>query len=129
MVLGCLQFVPHWGGEGAAAVRFIALLVMSILMIRHMDFEGSLRPMFVSLAKITAAAALCGLSAFETEQRVGGLLGLFLGIAVGMVVYALAIKVLKAMPRKDFDALKSILGKVPKIIRGPTLFVLNAIVT
>ena len=85
--------------------------------------------MFVSLAKITTAAALCGVCAFETEQQVGGLLGLFLGIAVGMVVYALAIKVLKAMPRKDFDALKSILGKVPKIIRGPTIFVLNAIVT
>ena len=129
MVAGCLLLVPSWGGAGAATVRFITFLVMSILMIRHMDFEGSLRPMFLSLAKITTAAALCGICAYETEQQVGGLLGLFFAIIVGVLVYALSVKVLKAMPRKDFEAIKSILGKVPKIIRGPTSFVLNAIVT
>ena len=63
------------------------------------------------------------------EQPLSGFLGLLTGIASGAVVYTLAIKVLKTLPRKDFESFKTLLGKGPDVIRRPTIFDLNPTVT
>ena len=101
MVTGSLLVVPSFGGEGAAAVRFFVFLIMAVLMMRGMQFEGSLSRMYRTVGKVAAAALLCGLAAYAVLHLIGGVLGLIVSIACGALVYFIALRLLAAIPVED----------------------------
>ncbi|NTG47415.1 oligosaccharide flippase family protein [Agrobacterium rhizogenes] len=114
MVVGCLIAVPLYGGEGAALVRFLAFTAMCLLMVRLMKFEGSMRSMFVSLAKVTAAAMLCAAAAYGFLHVLPGIPGLAGAIIAGALVYGLALRLLNAVPPEDIAVMQQIAARLPR---------------
>ncbi len=119
MVAGCLAVVPFFSGAGAAFVRLIVLLAMSWLMVRKMDFEDSMLPMFVSLAKITLCAALCAASAYCIVVLVDGFGGVAIAIGVAATVYVLCLRLFRAVPQQDLNTILPALEKLPATLRRP----------
>lgn len=127
MVLGCLALVPHFGGEGAALTRIAALLIMSVLLVRRMDFDGSLAPMFASLLRILVASTGCAVAAFFVADAIDGLAGVGLAIVAGVAVYALALRLLRVVPPDDIALMERLLQKLPGRLKGPGKHMLNLI--
>lgn len=113
MVVGDLALVPHYGGEGAALVRIAVFVVMSLLMMRWMQFAGSLKAMVASLARVMLAALACGAVAYGVIEAVAGLAGLVLAIPAGALAYFVALKLLRAVPAQDREAIESIAVRLP----------------
>lgn len=113
MVGGAILFVPTFAGEGAAAVRLVVFLIMALLMLRKIEFEGSLLPMFLTVGKISVAAAACGASAYGVLGLVGGLVGLAAAIMTGALVYLLALRLLAAVPVEDQKAIEMLATRLP----------------
>lgn len=111
--LGCLALIPSYGGEGAAVARIIMLLLISVLMARQMEFEGSLRGMIVSLIKLTGAATACAVVAYVVIHVMGGVPGTILAIAAGALAYFLMLRLLNAVPRADAEALAAMSHRLP----------------
>lgn len=118
MIAGCLAFVPAFQGTGAAVVRGLVFLVICIAMARMMKFEGSLRGLFLSLLPVTAAAALCGLTAYGVMQLLPGAIGLVPAIFAGAVVYVPALRLCRAVPREDAEVILKLTGRLPGRVRG-----------
>lgn len=114
MVVGCFAVIPWFGGEGAAIIRFIAFTAICVMMMRHLDLDGSLKSMFVNLSKIALAAALCGAAAYGFVSALPGLGGLVGAIVIGMLVYFIALRLLNAVPPEDVAVLQQVASKLPK---------------
>lgn len=114
MIFGCLVTVPFYGGEGAALVRLLAFTVMCLLMVRHMEFEGSMRGMFINLAKVTTAAVLCAAAAYGFIHVLPGTPGLAGAIIAGVLVYGLTLRLLNAVPPEDIAVLQRIATRLPR---------------
>lgn len=114
MVVGCFAVVPHFGGEGAALVRFVAFSVMCVLMAFRMDFEGSMRPMFINLAKIATASLLCGAAAYAAARALPIVPGLIAAIIAGALVYLFFMRLLRAVPQEDVDIMRKLAGRLPR---------------
>ncbi|MBC7152570.1 MAG: polysaccharide biosynthesis C-terminal domain-containing protein [Rhizobium sp.] len=113
MVTGSLLVVPSFGGEGAAAVRFFVFLIMAVLMMRGMQFEGSLSRMYRTVGRVAAAALLCGLAAYAVLHLIGGVLGLIVSIACGALVYFVALRLLAAIPVEDHAPIEDLIARLP----------------
>lgn len=113
MVAGALVVVPSFGGEGAAVVRFVVFLVMAALMLRGMEFEGSLSHMYLTVGKVALAALLCGITAYGVLELVGGVLGLIVSIACGALSYFVALRVLAAIPVEDHAPIEDLVARLP----------------
>ena len=111
--LGCLAAVPYLGDEGAALVRILMLLTISILMVLRMDFEGSLRGMVVSLVKIGTASLACAGVAYAVTTSIDGLIGAACAIVCGAIVYVLALKILHAVPEQDALSVMRLSDRLP----------------
>jgi O-antigen/teichoic acid export membrane protein len=114
MVVGCFIAVPLYGGEGAALVRLLAFTAMCVLMVRRMEFEGSMHSMFISLAKVTGASALCAAAAYGFVHVLPGIPGLASAIIAGILVYGLALRLLNAVPPEDIAVLQQIAARLPR---------------
>jgi O-antigen/teichoic acid export membrane protein len=114
MVIGCLFAVPGYAGEGAALVRLVAFTVMCVLMVRRMEFEGSMRAMFVTLVKVTVASVLCAAAAYPFAHSLPPIPGLAAGIAAGALVYMVVLRLLNAVPREDIEILQQIAARLPR---------------
>ncbi|MDE1993931.1 MAG: polysaccharide biosynthesis C-terminal domain-containing protein [Rhizobiaceae bacterium] len=114
MVGGCLLAVPWYGGEGAAVVRLLAFTAMCVLMVRRMEFEGSMRGMVVTLTKVTGASLLCAAAAYGFVQALPGIAGLASAIIAGVVTYVLALRLLNAVPQEDIAILQQIASRLPR---------------
>lgn len=113
MVAGALVVVPSFGGEGAAAVRLIVFLVMAVLMLRGMEFEGSLSHMYRTVGKVALAALLCGITAYGVLQLLAGVLGLIISIACGALAYFVALRLLAAIPVEDHAPIEDLVARLP----------------
>jgi O-antigen/teichoic acid export membrane protein len=114
MVVGCFAVVPWFGGEGAALVRLIAFTALCAMMMRHLDLDGSLKNMFVTLSKIALASLFCSAAAYGFVQALPGLGGLIGAIIIGMLVYFAALRLLNAVPQEDISVLHQMASKLPK---------------
>lgn len=114
MVIGCLILVPGFGGEGAAVARILVSLVISVLMVRHMKFEGSLLPTFVSLGKIAIAALACAIAAFLLSNHFGGFVGLGIAIFAAALIYVVVLRILKAVPQEDMVVVDRVVDRLPR---------------
>ena len=119
MVAGCFAAVPLAGGEGAAATRIAVLLVMSLLTVSRMEFEGSMRPMFLSLARITLASMACAAAAYTIANAIDGLIGILAAILGGAAVYIPALRLLRAIPASDVAMIEPLLNRLPGRLRQP----------
>ena len=118
MVGGAFLLVPALGGEGAAIVRFVVFLAMCILMVRKMEFDGSMRSMFVSLAKVTLASAICAIAAYGVTRVLPGVTGLVLAIMVGGAAYGVALRIFHVIPAEDAMVLRKMIAKLPRRFAG-----------
>jgi O-antigen/teichoic acid export membrane protein len=114
MVVGCFVAVPWLGGQGAALVRLVAFTAMCAMMIRLLHLDGSLRGMFMTIAKVTAASVLCGAVAYGVVLLVSGVAGLIGAILLGILVYVTALRLLNAVPHDDIIILRQIASRLPR---------------
>jgi O-antigen/teichoic acid export membrane protein/alpha-beta hydrolase superfamily lysophospholipase len=113
IVVGCFIAVPSFSGEGAAVARLAAFMLMCMAMIRMTGFGKNLHGLYSVLAKVTAASALVGGAAFFVSDFVSGLGGLLLAIAIGAVVYPVALKWTRAIPPEDGAMLRALSARAP----------------
>jgi O-antigen/teichoic acid export membrane protein len=119
IVGGCLLFVPLYGGPGAAVVRAFSFVAMCLFMASAMEFDGSIAHVFRTLLPVTLAALVCGAVAEANVLLIGGLAGLILAIPAGALAYILALRLFKAVPEGDVDALMKLADRFPgKLKRG-----------
>lgn len=112
--LACLLLVPTYGGEGAAAARILMLLLIGVMMARVMDFEGSLRNMTLSLAKLVTAAATCAAVAYVTVRLIDGLVGTGVAILSAALIYFVMLRLTMAVPKADADRLVNLARRLPR---------------
>ena len=119
MVVGCLLIVPRLAAEGAALVRILVFVAMSVMMIRQTGFGSQLSGLYKSLTKVTLASVFCACAAISVLHFVHGPIGLVLAILAGTLAYFAALRMLRAVPGEDVDVMRSILDRVPSLLRRP----------
>lgn len=122
MLGGDILLVPSFGGEGAAFVRILVFSVMSIVMLRWTNFEGSLAPLGASLVKVTLASGFCAAAAFAVLQVLSGLLGLLLAMVAAVMAYLLALKLLRVVPMADVAVIAGLFNRLPRRLARPLNF-------
>lgn len=113
MVGGCLIAVPLWGGVGAAIVRNLVFLAMSIALVMAVGLPGQLRGSAGVLAGVTAAGFGCGLAAWGVTQALPGPAGLALAIPAGAIAYGVLLRLLAVVPAPDAEILGRLVGRLP----------------
>ncbi|OWO96555.1 hypothetical protein B5E41_03630 [Rhizobium esperanzae] len=119
MVAGCLLIVPRLAAEGAAIVRILVFVAMSVMMIRQTGFGSQLSGLYASLTKVTLASILCACAAISVLEFVHGPIGLILAIIAGTLAHFAALRVLRAVPAEDVEVMRSIVEKMPSALRRP----------
>ncbi|HBF28580.1 polysaccharide biosynthesis C-terminal domain-containing protein [Rhizobium sp.] len=114
MLAGDVLLVPVLAGEGAAIVRIVVFTMMSLVMLRWMRFEGSLAPLGISMVKVVVASGICAAVAVGVLQLVPGVFGLALAIIAAAMVYFLALKLLRAVPRADVEVMTRGISRLPR---------------
>ncbi|KRE24535.1 hypothetical protein ASE66_04720 [Bosea sp. Root483D1] len=123
MVSGCFIVVPRWGGIGAAVVRDLVFLTMSVALLWSIRLQSDSRALTVVIVKVAAAGALCGLAALAMTQMLSGASGVVAGIVAGAVVYGVMLRLLAAVPSQDAEVLDDLLERLPpERARLPKLF-------
>ncbi|NVK33880.1 MAG: oligosaccharide flippase family protein [Rhodobacteraceae bacterium] len=116
-VLALFSVGAFWLGSLRGDVMDIAIIrglvhsvwVLTLLWFcwKHLKLNLNVR----DVVKITISAALCGGTAFGVLQLTGGVAGLLLAIAIGALVYLIAVKFLRVIPSADVD---TILDNLPE---------------
>ncbi|ANK87692.1 MULTISPECIES: oligosaccharide flippase family protein [unclassified Rhizobium] len=119
MVAGCLLIVPRLAAEGAAIVRILVFVAMSVMMIRQTGFGSQLSGLYASLTKVTLASVLCACAAISVLEFVHGPIGLIFAIIAGTLAHFAALRVLRAVPVEDVEVVRSIVEKMPSALRRP----------
>ena len=127
MVAGCLLIVPRLAAEGAAIVRILVFVAMSVMMIRQTGFGSQLSGLYASLTKVMLASVLCACAAISVLEFVHGPVGLVFAIIAGTFAHFAALRVLRAVPREDVEVMRSILEKMPSALRRPVGHMINFI--
>ncbi|MFA1674991.1 lipopolysaccharide biosynthesis protein [Rhizobium mongolense] len=115
LAVGCFAAVPWYGGEGAAAIRFLAFTVMCMLMVARIDLDGSIYQMSIPILRIAAAAALCGATAYGAIHFVPGIGGLVVAVITAAGAYGIALRLLNAVPAADIAVMEQIVNRLPKL--------------
>lgn len=113
MVAGAWALVPGYGGEGAALVRLVVFLVMSLLMMRLARGGIRLDLLAGQIARVTLAAGTCAAIAWGMLAVVAGVVGLVLAVAAGGIAYVLALRIFRAIPDDDRLVLERIAARLP----------------
>lgn len=122
MVAGCFLAIPQWGGTGAAVVRGLVFLAMSLALLRSVRQRES-GGLAIVVIKVATAAGLCGLAALAVTQMLPGVGGLIASIPAGAVVYGAMLRLLAAVPQQDAEMLGGLLERLPvELRRLPRLF-------
>jgi O-antigen/teichoic acid export membrane protein len=116
MVAGCFLFVPFFGGEGAALARILVFLAMCVMMIVLLRFGSDFNRLYLSLAKVALASLACAVSAWLSLEFLNGGLGLVVAIAIGAVVYIVALRIFRAVEAEDALVLVGGLNRLPNPI-------------
>lgn len=107
--------VPEGGGLGAAWARTFVHGVWLVWLFAFCWRRLSIPLNVGDMLRVTLAAGLCAAVAYAVLLKIGGLGGLILAITAGALVYALALRVLRVIPREDVEALIGNLpARVPK---------------
>jgi O-antigen/teichoic acid export membrane protein len=112
-IIAGFTVIPAFGLMGAAwsraTIQVIAVLIGASFVFWRLRFPLPL----VDLAKLTLAAAICGVAARACLMLMPGSRSLPVAVAVGMVSYAAAVRALGALHPKDADRLRTLCGVFP----------------
>lgn len=114
MFVGCFAVIPWFGGEGAALVRLFSYLAMCMMMIRLLQLDGSLRSMFVTIAKVALASLLCGGVAYGIVTLFNNVAGVVAATMLSTFVYFVALRLLNAVPYDDIVIMRQIASRLPR---------------
>jgi O-antigen/teichoic acid export membrane protein len=117
MAIGLLVAVPFLGGEGAAIVRNVVLVVMGVFIMRYIHLSGGAGDIALRILRIAAAALVTALAAYASTRFLPGVVGVIVGIVAGGVVYVPALRLLRAIDPVDRASLAGLATRVPLRIR------------
>lgn len=122
-----LIIVPIYGVMAASIARVGIQTSVSVATLwylaRHLDCPTPI----MSLMRIAVAAMLCAVAAHLCIGVVQGSLGIAIAVAVGACVYALAVRLLRALTKSDSDKLSNALAILPRPIWIPAARTLRLI--
>lgn len=114
MVIGCLIAVPLWNIVGAASVRGLVYLAMSVLLVTHIKMQGTeARKLILVVVKVALAATACGLAAFAVTRALSGVSAIIIGVIAGALAYALVLRLLAAVPHEDAAVIDRLQSRLP----------------
>ena len=87
--------------------------MMCVLIVRRMEFEGSMRSMFAALLKVGAASILSAMAAYGFVEVVPGILGLAAAVISGVLIYVFALRLFNAVPEDDIAIMQQIAARLP----------------
>ncbi len=115
--------IPHFDAVGAAISNSIAQLVVGVPpFIYSQRLVGGVRWEFARVAAVAAAAATGGLAAWGCVYAIGGIAGIAVGAALGLLAFSLVARGLRIFTAADALWLEktagSVLGGIPgRVIR------------
>ncbi|MFC3074800.1 lipopolysaccharide biosynthesis protein [Shinella pollutisoli] len=120
--------VPFGGGLGAAwgrtLVHGVWLAWLLAFCWRRLSIPVNVRDMLL----IGFAALLCAGAAYGVLLQIGGIVGITLAVAAGAIVYAVALRVLRVVPRDDVEALITNLpSRIPRTVSSLAYRVMMAV--
>lgn len=93
------------GLNGAALARIIVEFMTLLLLAAAIRRRGGPRLPFTALAKTALAASACGLAAFTLSESLPGWGGIAAAIAGGVVIYMVALRLLRLVTVEDAAAI------------------------
>jgi O-antigen/teichoic acid export membrane protein len=116
-VVSGFTVIPAFGLMGAAwsraAIQLAAVAMGGTFVFWRLRFPLPLR----DLAKLLIAAAVCGAAARACVMLIPGAAALPCAVAAGVVSYAVAVRVLRALHPRDADRLRTLCGVFPARVR------------
>ncbi len=106
MVAGGFTVIPAFGLIGAAWLRGAIQLLMVAFTAWFIVARLQISLPFGELARIIAAAALCGLTARACLGLIAGAAALPIAVIAGMALYLTSIRIMHALPASDLDWLR-----------------------
>ncbi|HZG27738.1 MAG TPA: polysaccharide biosynthesis C-terminal domain-containing protein [Ensifer sp.] len=117
MAAGLFAAVPFLGGEGAAAMRNLTLVIMGAFIMRYIPKSGSNSGIVLRILRIAAAALVTAALAYAATRILPGILGVVAGIIAGAVAYVPALRIMRAIDPADRTVLTGLSGRVPLRVR------------
>lgn len=124
-VVADFALIPNYGVFGAAVSRVAAQTMVSALAVVFLIWRLGVAPPFADLGRILACALLCALAARATLLLAPGPLGLPPAVAMGVAVYFLSARWLKALPEEDIGRFRSLAALLPGALASPAHRILD----
>ena len=117
MAIGLFATVPFFGGEGAAVMRDLTLVVMGAFIMRYIPKSSHNGGIVFRILRIAAAALVTAALAYASTRLLPGILGVVVGIAAGMLAYVPALRIMRAVDPVDRTTLSGLAVRVPPRLR------------
>jgi O-antigen/teichoic acid export membrane protein len=114
LLVAGVTIIPAFGLMGTAAARVTIQCVLAGAAFLYVDRLLGCRAPYGALARIVAAAALCGLAARWIVVLLPTQAGLALAIGAGVCVYAGALGLLRPFTREDLAQLATLADRFPR---------------
>jgi O-antigen/teichoic acid export membrane protein len=118
MSIGLFAAVPLFGGEGAAVMRNLTLVVMCAFIMRYIPRSGQNHGIVFRILRIAAAAMVTAALAFAATLVLPGIVGVVAGIVAGMLAYVPALRLMRAVDPADRTTLAGLSVRVPARLRS-----------
>jgi O-antigen/teichoic acid export membrane protein len=122
-----LTVIPTYGLLAAATARAATQAAVSIATILYLWRVLRCPTPVIALLRLFVAAVMCAIAARACVMLVPGIRGLVLAVGAGALVYAIAVRVLRAMPASQAEPLLNALKILPWPIRIPATTTLRLI--
>jgi O-antigen/teichoic acid export membrane protein len=120
-----LTLIPTFGVIGAAWGRAAIQLAMIVFGMWFIMQRLQCPPPLRDLGRLLLAAALCAFAARCCIVLVPGVAALPVAISIGVVVYVVASRLLRVLPKDDVARLRSFCGRLPNTLRVSSEFCLQ----
>ncbi|RAI41379.1 lipopolysaccharide biosynthesis protein [Rhodoplanes roseus] len=117
--------VPTFGLLGAAVARVSIQTAVVLARVWYIHRSLKTPTPYSSLARILLAATACALAAWSCTRLLDGVAALAVAIPVGALVYGVAVRIVHALPRSDYERLNKALVVLPSAIRVPAVTILR----
>jgi len=112
MIAGGAMFIPSYGDDGAALVRSGAITIMAIAMTFFIKQKHFNLAFLLTMLRIMIASCVCALVAWYLTSIVPGFAGVLVAVPAGMIVYAIVMLLIGALPETDLVILRQLYHKV-----------------
>jgi O-antigen/teichoic acid export membrane protein len=119
--------IPKYGAYGAVAATSIPRMLSLPIYIYFVSRKINERWPMADTLKIVLASIITGLATFVLQRTFGLVLSLVLGVTAGIILYIVALLVLRAVKPEDLQFLKKVEKRVPSILRQQYSKVINQV--